>query len=86
MANRVKIKWNKTAFQEALNSNEVKGELMRRARRIARAAGEGFEARQFPGDYGGSPRPIGQVAATTFEARLAEANDKALTRAIDSGR
>lgn len=68
---------------ELLKSRAVSDECEAAAVRIAAAAGEGFEVR--------GPRFTGQrvahsVYADTREAKVAEATDKALTRAVQSCR
>jgi hypothetical protein len=52
------------------------------ATRIAAAAGVGFEVNT----RRGKSRAVSSVHSATYEARIAEHNDRALTRAIDAGR
>jgi len=82
-----KIRWEfkSKGFREVLFSPGVKADLERRGQAIAAAAGEGFAAETFSGGYGGG-RPIVVVRSTTREADLAEAENKALSKAIDAGR
>lgn len=82
MAKRPKVKMNSRVAGELLRSAEVAGDLSARARRIATTAGAGFEAHVEVG----RTRTIARVTAETDEARAAEANDRALTRALDAGR
>lgn len=65
-----------------LRSPEVQRELARRADAIAKAAGPGMRANV----YQGQDRARARVWTGTVEARKAEAEDRALTRAIDAGR
>ncbi|ALY08857.1 hypothetical protein GALAXY_11 [Arthrobacter phage Galaxy] len=76
-----KIEFLSPGFRAALNSPEVKADLLRRGYRIAVAAGDGFNVKFSPSD-----RARVMVAANTRGARKAEAKDKALTRAIGAGR
>jgi tRNA A37 threonylcarbamoyltransferase TsaD len=65
-----------------LKSKDVEDDLLRRAERIAAAAGPGMEASVIIGEN----RARASVITGTFAARLAEARHMALTRAIDAGR
>ncbi|MDI3330132.1 MAG: hypothetical protein QJR09_05265 [Micrococcus sp.] len=79
---RTRIQFNYKGFDAVRRSDGVKADLERRGRRIADAAGEGFETKSTlnPGRAGVL------VYADTYEAMEAEATDKALTRAINAGR
>lgn len=85
MGKKVRIEFLSQGFREVLLSPEVANELRARAERIADAAGEGFEAEVFTGSFGGG-RHVATVRSDTFTAARAEAEDKALTRAIEAGR
>jgi hypothetical protein len=77
-----KIKINSESVKALLKSDEIKADLQRRAENITAAAGEGFEP-----DVNLYPlRWRASVRTTTFEARKAEAEDRALSRALDAGR
>jgi hypothetical protein len=76
------IKINRKATAALLKSSEVKADLGGRARRIASAAGPGFEARSNIG----RTRARATVITTTTEARLAQAKDRKLSNAISAGR
>ena len=54
-----------------------------RAKATANIAGEseGFSARVWQGNYGGG-RVIGSVSTTDYESQRAEAEDKALSKAV----
>jgi hypothetical protein len=77
-----KFKRDSKAIAQFLKSEVLRKELERRAENIAKAAGEGFEAHTFVG----FDRVHGWVRATTWEARKAEADNRALTRAREAGR
>lgn len=78
-----KVVLNGAGFVALLQSPEIQGDLKRRADAIAAAAGPGMVASavQVTGK-----RSRVSVHTDTFEARKAEAVDRALTRAIDAGR
>jgi cytochrome c556 len=78
----VKVTIERKEIRALLRSPEVKRDLERRAKRIADAAGEGFEA----DSETGTNRARATVWTDTFEAMRAEATDRALTRSIDAGR
>lgn len=78
----VVIKLNRAGVRELLRSKEVQDDLAARAERIAAAAGDGFDASSFVG----ANRARASVMAVSIEARIAEAKDRTLTRAIDAGR
>ena len=87
---QARIRINSAGVKQLLQSQEVQADLQRRANAIAGAAGGE------PGDFraevevlGGSSklgRAMGYVVTATTEARRAEAEDRALTRALDAGR
>jgi hypothetical protein len=81
------IKFDSAAMRALLSSPEIAGDIEERTSRIAAAAGEGFVARtEVKGGSSKLGRAMGYVTSTTFEARRAEAEDRALTRSIDAGR
>lgn len=82
MADRVRIVVNRNGVRDLLRSPEVHNDLRERAEKIARAAGDGFEA----DSEVGRNRARASVRTTTRKAREAEATQRALTRAIDAGR
>lgn len=86
MAKRVRIELDHDGFTELLNSAEVKADLRTRAERIVAAAGAGVEYKEMQFTYGGSPRAGILIRTETDEAKRAEAEDKTLTRALESGR
>lgn len=82
MASKVRIKLNRRAFPVLLKCPEVQAELKRHADPIAEAAGLGMEVDL----YVGKTRARATIRTATFEARRAEATNRALTRALDAGR
>jgi D-serine deaminase-like pyridoxal phosphate-dependent protein len=77
-----KVKLNRAGIKSLMRSPEVLSDLEARAKRVASAAGEGFEA-----DSGAGPnRARASVRTVTFDAMRAEGEDRALTRALDSAR
>jgi hypothetical protein len=82
VASSVRIKLNRAGIRELLRSVEVSDDLEARAERIASAAGPGHRVEVEDNDK----RARAAVITDTFEARLAEAVDRNLTRAVDAGR
>lgn len=82
MVGKVIVKMNSRGAAALLKGAEVQADLKERADRIAAAAGPGFEAEVKVG----RTRAMASVTATTADAQRAEANDRALTRALDAGR
>jgi hypothetical protein len=81
MGATIRIDLNKAGVRELLNCPAVCAD--RRAQRIAAAAGEGMEAKP------ATPRrnrARAAVVTESWDAKRAEATDRALTRAIDAGR
>jgi hypothetical protein len=79
----IRIEINDAAATELLKSSEVRADLMRRANRIAAAAGAG--------NYDVTPsqtptRARVSVGTADYAARKAEATNRSLTRALDAGR
>lgn len=82
MSADLKVEMNDAGAQELLRSREVEADLLRRARRIASAAGQGYEADSSVG----SVRARATVWTNTIEARRDEATNHSLVRALDAGR
>jgi hypothetical protein len=78
----VDVKLNRKGMRDLLQSAEVRSDLAARAARIAAAAGDGMESDSSVG----SNRARASVWTGTYEARRAEADGFALSRAIDAGR
>ena len=82
-----KIEFVSTGFKEILNSSGVESEIRRqtemvceRANANLEAESEGFKSEVFTGD--GQGRVVGVVYTTDHASRVAEAEDKALSRAV----
>jgi hypothetical protein len=80
----VRVKMNSASARAILRSPRVQADLERRARQIAEAAGgePDFEVESRVG----ANRVRTSVRTATHEGRTAEAEDRALTQAIDAGR
>lgn len=78
----IRIELNRDGIRELLKSNEVRADLQARAERIAAAAGPGFIADSTVGPN----RARASAGTSDMDSMLAEAHDRALTRAIDAGR
>lgn len=77
-----KVKFHYKGFNAVRRDPKVVADLNRRAQAIAAAAGPGFIVKS-----GSNPsRAWASVAPDTTEAKRAEAEHKALTRAIDAGK
>lgn len=82
MASKVRIKLNREGVRQLLNGPEITADLQGRASAIANRAGPGFD----PDVRSGRNRARATVRTATHSARVAEATDRSLTRAIDAGR
>jgi len=82
MAKSMRIKLNRDGVRALLASQELADNLSDRGERIAAAAGEGFEATTTKN----RDRVVVFVTSETAEAKKAEAENRALTRALDAGR
>jgi len=82
VAEKIRIEINSAGIQALLKSSEVQELLKAKADRIAAAAGEGMEVTSRIG----ATRARASVVTATRAARKAEAEDRALTTAIDAGR
>jgi len=84
MAGQIKIEMNSAGVVELLQSEDVQADLLRRGEAIQQATGlpDGFDVLPVVGKQ----RAAVYVTTASMEARLAEANDRALTRALDAGR
>lgn len=76
-------KLNEAGVRKLLNSNAVRNEMIRRAQRMQEAAGGSPDFKVMTGT---SDRAIAVVITGTHKGRELEAEDRALTRAIDAGR
>lgn len=78
----IRIELDSAGIEALLRSPEVVADLQRRADAIAAAAGPGMRATV----YQGRDRARAEVWTGTYAARDAEAEGRALTRALDAGR
>ena len=83
-----RLVFNSDGFRQILQSDGVHDLVQQTAEEIAEKAnanntrgGQGFEARTQIGGYGGG-RYIGFVTTADNKAKIAESEDKALTRAL----
>lgn len=88
MGTQTKIKFNSQGFKEILCSDGVKNLVTEqtsiiqdRANANNRRGGDGFDAHVWMGGYGGG-RWVGSVTTTDRKSKIAEAEDKALSRAV----
>ena len=82
MPAKVRIELNSAGIRELLCSAPLAAECEKAASRIATAAGDGFEvAPQIVAGVAGGRVACGAEAAT-YEAKLAEAEDRALSKAV----
>ncbi|MBQ1294921.1 MAG: hypothetical protein IIY21_12840 [Clostridiales bacterium] len=84
----IRLVFNSDGFRQILQSDGVHNLVQQTAEEIAEKAnanntrgGQGFEARTQIGGYGGG-RYIGFVTTADNKAKIAESEDKALTRAL----
>lgn len=87
MAGKARIEFESDGFYQILNSQKVADLCQEQARRIAQRAGDGFEAEptSWKAGFGGG-RVASTVFAATYDARLAESDDKVLSKAVESCR
>lgn len=82
MATKIRIELNHEGIKELLMSDAIGNEVKKAADGIASRAGKGFKVVGPQGlGYGGGRVGYG-VVADTYEAKLAEAEDKALSKAV----
>lgn len=84
----IRLVFNSDGFRQILQSDGVHDLVQQTAEEIAEKAnanntrgGQGFEARTQIGGYGGG-RYIGFVTTADNKAKIAESEDKVLTRAL----
>lgn len=84
MATNVRIELLSDGIRELLCSQEVSEACRQAAEQLAAKAGDGFEVSSEWRANFGKGRVAYSVVAATYEAKLAEAEDKVLTRAVFS--
>lgn len=80
MSRKIKLKY--AGFRELRTLPAMKRDLMKRARRVAEAAGDGFEAHESPSKN----RARATVGTRTTKARRRQAKDNVLQRALNAGK
>lgn len=86
MATSVRFEWLDEGFQQIIDSPEVAALVTESAERIAAAAGEGFEVKPARTSKLKYNRDIALVVADTYAAKVAEATDKVLSKAVQQCR
>lgn len=88
MATQIKIKFNSDGFKQILTGSGVQSVVQSATEKIQAKANanitgtsEGLSAHVWQGNYGGG-RWIGSVSTTDTESQRAEAEDKALSKAV----
>lgn len=88
MATQIKLKFNSDGFKQILTGSGVQSVVQSATEKIQAKANaningssEGFSAHVWQGNYGGG-RWIGSVSTTDAESQRAEAEDKALSKAV----
>lgn len=82
LRNGGKLVLNKKAFVELMKSGEMQRDLMRRARKVKAAAGDGFGESVFVG----KTRARASVITESWSARRRQGRDNILQRALSAGR
>lgn len=78
MAQRLRIKWNRSGVRSMLRSVDVQAELDRRAQTIAARAGDGYEA----GPHPWTTRGRASVITATPKAMRDNARNQTLIRSL----
>ena len=81
MTTKVRIELDHDGIEQLLRSPEIAAECAAAAQAIAARAGDGFEV-VGPQDLSLAKRAGYGVVAMTYEARLAEAEEKVLSKAV----
>ena len=82
MATKVRIELDHDGIKSLLMSQPIADECKKAAEKIASRAGEGFEVLPVKEMGFGGGRVGYAVTTGTYEARLAEAEDKVLSKAV----
>lgn len=86
MAMSVRFEWHDEGFQSVISSPKVQSIVQAATSRIAATAGEGFEASQSFTKGLRYDRAVGIVSTVSDEARIAQATDRALSKAVQKCR
>lgn len=79
----IKIKWNPAGFAALLQAPAVQADVTRRAKAIAKAAGDGYEVLE-PNRH--PRRSRAAIITASRKARLDNARNLTLTKALGAGR
>ena len=82
MATKIRIELNHDGIRQLLMSQPIANECRKAAEEIAARAGDGFDVLPAKELGFGGGRVGYAVYTDTYEARLAEAEDKALSKAV----
>ena len=82
MATKIRIELNSDGIRELLMSDAIAKECEKAAQAIASRAGDGFEVLPMRKQSFGGGRIGYAVHAESYEAKLAEAEDKVLSKAV----
>ena len=82
MATKIRIELNHDGIRQLLMSQPIANECRKAAEEIAARAGDGFEVLQAKELGFGGGRVGYAVYTDTYEARVSEAEDKALSKAV----
>lgn len=83
---KIKFEWIDAGFQQIISSGEVNAVVRSAGERIASVAGDGFECVDWHTRGLRYDRPGVLVVSQTYEAKKAEAKNKALSKAVASCR
>lgn len=83
---KIRMEFDDSGFQAILSSSQVASLVMGEGQKIAARAGDGFECKQYRTSGLRYDRPAAVVYTDTLAAMVAEATDKALTKAVQSCR
>jgi hypothetical protein len=86
MATKIKIELNHDGIRELLSSEPIAAECEKAAQRIADIAGEGFEVLETRKVGFGGGRVGSAVHAASYAAKVEEAENKTLSKAVSSCR
>ena len=86
MPTTVRIEWRDEGFQRIISDPKVRAIVKAETDRIAATAGEGFGASESFTSGLRYDRAVGIVSTETDEARVAQAVDKALSKAVQKCR
>ena len=82
----VRVRINKSAIDEILNSPEVNADIQRRVNAVRDYANSMFSANGYKGDVMKTDRPHGAVWAGDLHSRRSNAKHNTLMRALDAGK